>query len=80
MKKVILSAIMSFVMLAAMPLMAQDAKKAECDKAKTEKACCKAKAADEKKACCKATDEKKAEKKACCSKDKKAADATAETK
>jgi hypothetical protein len=74
MKKVILSAIMSFALLAAMPLMAQDAKKTECNKAKTEKVCCKTKDAKDKKACCKA-DAKKDEKKAtCCSKDKKAKD------
>jgi hypothetical protein len=73
MKKVILSAIMSFALLAAMPLMAQDTKKAECPKTE-KKECCKAKDAKDKKACCKA-DAKKDEKKAtCCSKDKKAKD------
>lgn len=66
MKKLILSSIMAVALMASMPLMAQEAKKAECTKAKTE--CTKT----DKKEC---TDAKKKDctkkeeaKPACCSK------------
>ena len=69
MKKVILSAVMCFALLASGSIVAQDNKDA---KAKTEKTSTN----KEKKDCCK-KDEKKADKKSCCKDDAKKKDTAA---